>query len=111
MSGSMTMGATAVAARNPERGHRLRILAASASAAALILVLTVYGANYYWLSMTERPHSPKHALLRPGGSIGIKLGMLGVVLFFGIYLYYFRKRWKWLNRIGSARHCLDFHFY
>jgi hypothetical protein len=109
MSSSLTMGATAIAARNPERGHRLRVFWASVSAAALILSLALYGANYYWLSMAERPHSPKHALLRPSGSIGIRLGMLGVVLFFGIYLYYFRKRWKWLNRIGSARHWLDFH--
>lgn len=109
MSSSMTMGATAAASGNPGRGHRMRILLASASAAALILALALYGANYYWLSITERPHSPKHVLLRPSGTIGIKLGMLGVVLFFGIYLYYFRKRWKWLNRIGSARHWLDFH--
>jgi hypothetical protein len=108
MSSSMTLGAAA-AARNPGRGHRMRILLASASAAALILVLALYGASYYWLNVAERPHSPKHALLRPSGTIGIKLGMLGVVLFFGIYLYYFRKRWKWLNRIGSARHWLDFH--
>jgi hypothetical protein len=79
------------------------------SAACLIGTLAVYGANYYWLSVAERPHSPKHALLRPSGTIGIKLGMLGVCLFLGIYLYYFRKRWKWLNRLGSSRHWLDFH--
>jgi hypothetical protein len=48
-------------------------------------------------------------LLRPSGLIGIKLGMLGAFLFFLIYLYYFRKRWKWLSRIGSSRHWLDFH--
>ena len=109
MSTSATLGATAAATRSPESGHRLRILLASASSAALIVALTLYGADYYWLSVAERPHSPKHALLRPSGSIGIKLGMLGVVLFFMIYLYYFRKRWKWLNRIGSSRHWLDFH--
>jgi hypothetical protein len=109
MSTSVTMGTTAAATVDPQRGHRTRVLVASASAAALILVLALYGADYYLLSVAERPHSPKHALLRPSGSIGIKLGMLGVVLFFGIYLYYFRKRWKWLNRIGSGRHWLDFH--
>jgi hypothetical protein len=109
MSTSMTMGATAVAAPNTEHGHRIRLRVATWSAIALILALAAYGADYYLLSIAERPHSPKHALLRPGGSIGVKLGMLGVILFFGIYLYYFRKRWKWLNHIGSSRHWLDFH--
>jgi hypothetical protein len=108
MSSSAAIGATTAVAGNPKRGHRTRVLAAALSAACLILVLAVYGANYYWLSVAERPHSPKHALLRPSGTIGIKLGMLGVCLFFGIYLYYFRKRWKWLN-VGSSRHWLDFH--
>jgi hypothetical protein len=107
---TVTLGATTAAvASNPERGHRLRILLASVTSAAFLLLLALYGADYYWLSVAERPHSPKHALLRPSGAIGIKLGILGVVLFFMIYLYYFRKRWKWLNRIGSTRHWLDFH--
>ena len=109
MSSSVALGVTTAVAGNPERGHRTRVLLAALSAACLILVLALYGANYYWLSVAERPHSPKHALLRPSGAIGIKLGMLGVCLFFAIYLYYFRKRWKWLNRIGSGRHWLDFH--
>jgi hypothetical protein len=109
MSSSVAIGATPTVARDSEHGHRTRVLLAALSAACLILVLALYGANYYWLSVAERPHSPKHALLRPSGTIGIKLGMLGVCLFFGIYLYYFRKRWKWLNHIGSSRHWLDFH--
>jgi hypothetical protein len=109
MSSSVVLGAANAVTSHPDRGHRTRLLVAALSAACLILVLALYGANYYWLSVAERPHSPKHALLRPSGTIGIKLGMLGVCLFFGIYLYYFRKRWKWLNRIGSSRHWLDFH--
>jgi len=109
MSSSAVLGAANAVTSHPGRGHGTRVLVAALSAACLILALALYGANYYWLSVAERPHSPKHALLRPSGTIGIKLGMLGVVLFFGIYLYYFRKRWKWLNRIGSSRHWLDFH--
>lgn len=92
-----------------ERNHRLRLAAAWALAAAFILAIGVYGFDYYTLSAANRPFSPKHALLRPSGAIGIKLGMLGVGLFSVIYLYYFRKRWKWLARIGVNRHWLDFH--
>ena len=109
MSSSVTLGTTATVAGDSGRGHRKRVHIAALSASCLILVLALYGANYYWLNVSERPHSPKHALLRPSGTIGIKLGMLGVCLFFGIYLYYFRKRWKWLSRIGSSSRWLDFH--
>ena len=35
--------------------------------------------------------------------------MLGVLLFFLIYLYPLRKKWGWLARQGNSRHWLDFH--
>lgn len=94
---------------DPERSHRRRLAGAWALAAAAVMTIGAYGWDYYTLSALERPYSPKHALLRPSGSIGIKLGMLGVGLFMVIYLYYFRKSWKWLMRIGKTKHWLDFH--
>jgi hypothetical protein len=109
MSSSVVVGAGAAVAKDREQGHRTRILAAVVAAGCLIVILAAYGADYYSLSLTERPHSAKHALLRPSGSVGIKLGILGACLFLAIYLYYFRKRWKWLGRLGSSRHWLDFH--
>jgi hypothetical protein len=78
-------------------------------ALAFILVIAGYGMNYYTLSAAERPFSPKHLLLRPSGTIGVKLGMLGVLMFFLIYLYPLRKKWGWLGRMGNSRHWLDFH--
>jgi hypothetical protein len=109
MSSSAVLGANAVVVKDGEQRHRMRMFLASAAATCLILALAAYGADYYLLSLTDRPHSPKHVLLRPSGTVGIKLGILGALLFFVIYLYYFRKRWKWLARFGSARHWLDFH--
>lgn len=94
---------------DPERGHRIRLAGAWALALAAVITIAVYGWDYYTLSALDRPYSPKHALLRPSGSIGIKLGMFGVGLFMIIYLYYFRKSWKWLMNIGKTRHWLDFH--
>lgn len=99
----------ATPATDKERGHRLRVSAAWAVAAALILTIGVYGFDYYTLGTAARPFSPKHALLRPSGAIGIKLGMLGVGMFLAIYLYYFRKRFGWLASIGTTKHWLDFH--
>ena len=92
-----------------EQGHHRRIAAAWAIAIASVIAIGAYGFDYYTLSAADRPFSPKHALLRPSGSIGIKLGMLGVGLFMLIYLYYFRKSWKWLASIGKTKHWLDFH--
>ncbi|HEY1471268.1 MAG TPA: hypothetical protein VGF61_19655 [Candidatus Acidoferrum sp.] len=92
-----------------ERGHRTRLLLAWLAAIAIVLVIAGYGFNYYTLSSLNRPYSPKHDLLKPSGTIGIKLGMLGVFLFFLIYLYPLRKKWGWLGRQGNSRHWLDFH--
>jgi hypothetical protein len=35
--------------------------------------------------------------------------MVGVLMFFLIYLYPLRKKWGWLGRMGNSRHWLDFH--
>lgn len=109
----MSIGATASTTifvpENPERGHRTRLLLAWLLAIAIVLVIAGYGFNYYTLSASDRPFSPKHDALRPSGPIGIKLGMFGVFLFFLIYLYPLRKKWGWLARQGNSRHWLDFH--
>jgi len=108
MSTRATVGTLAPAA-DPERAHRLRLAGAWAAAIALILIVGAYGFDYYTMGAVNRPFSPKNALLRPSGAIGIKLGMLGAGMFFLIYLYYFRKRWPWLASIGKTKHWLDFH--
>jgi hypothetical protein len=103
--------ATAVAPveRNADRAHRLYLVCGYVIAAALIAGLAVYGFDYYTLNNAERPFSYKHALLKPSGKIGVKLGFLGVAMFMAIFLYPLRKRWAWLSRQGSSRHWLDFH--
>jgi hypothetical protein len=109
MSVQATTQAAILSREDAERGHRIRVLLAWLLAAAVILVIAGYGYDYYILSAAQRPFSPKHDALRPSGTIGVKLGMLGVVMFFLIYLYPLRKRWGWLGRQGNSRHWLDFH--
>jgi hypothetical protein len=92
-----------------DRGHNQRLLLAWGIAVSFILVVAGYGYDYYILSAAERPFSPKHDALRPSGTLGMKLGMLGVLMFFIIYLYPLRKKWGWLARKGNSRHWLDFH--
>ena len=105
----LTLRPVVVAREDHERGHRIRLFLAWLLALAVVLVIAGYGLDYYTLSATQRPYSPKHELLRPSGTIGIKLGMLGVFLFFLIYLYPLRMRWGWLGKQGNSRHWLDFH--
>jgi hypothetical protein len=109
MSASATIGTAVIPIEDAEKGHRIRVFLAWMLALAVVLVIAGYGWNYYALSAAERPFSPKHQFLRPSGTIGIKLGMLGVLMFFLIYLYPLRKKWGWLGRMGNSRHWLDFH--
>jgi hypothetical protein len=109
MSASATIGTAIIPHEDAEKGHRTRVFLAWMLALAVVLVIAGYGWDYYTLSAGERPFSPKHQLLRPSGTIGIKLGMLGVLMFFLIYLYPLRKKWGWLGRMGNSRHWLDFH--
>lgn len=109
MSIQATAGTTILAREDAERGHKLRLLLAWLAALATVLAIGGYGFNYYRLSTEDRPYSPLHEALRPSGPIGVKLGMVGVFLFFLIYLYPLRKKWGWLARQGNSRHWLDFH--
>ena len=109
MSASASVRTAILTAEDAEKGHRTRLFLAWMLALAVVLVIGGYGFNYYALSAAKRPFSPKHELLRPSGTIGIKLGMLGVLMFFLIYLYPLRKKWGWLGRQGNSRHWLDFH--
>lgn len=109
MSQSATIQAAIFSREASEKKHRRRLLAGWIAAMAFVTVFAAYGFDYYTLGSANRPFSPKHALLRPSGAIGVNLGVFGVLLFFLIYLYPLRKRWGWLGRQGNSRHWLDFH--
>ena len=112
MSTNATVAPAVLAAskkKDVHRGHRMRLATGYVIAIAFVLALVVYGYDYYPLGAADRAFSPKHALLRPSGSIGLKLGFLGFAMFLVIFLYPLRKRWTWLSKQGSSRHWLDNH--
>ena len=110
MSANATVATAAVIpAARKARGHQIRLIALYGTAIALILALAAYGFDYYTLDAAQRPLSAKHVLLKPSGAIGVKLGMLGLLMFLAIFLYPIRKRWPWLAKQGNARHWLDIH--
>lgn len=104
-----TVSSAVIAISNKDRSHRARLIAGWVVAILLVVALAAYGYDYYTLSSAARPFSPKHAVLRPSGTIGLKLGFLGLGMFLAIFVYPLRKKWAWLGRQGSARHWLDFH--
>lgn len=95
--------------RKQNPGHRVRVTIAATIAFVTVASITIYGAGYYLLPLSERPYSDKYAMLKPGGTIGLKLGIFGTILFFIIFLYAFRRLIPWLGRIGTARQWMDFH--
>lgn len=109
MSANASVATAVSPVRDTERGHRSRVAAGYFLFTTLIVALTVYGFDYYTLSSADRPFSPKHIALKPSGTIGIKLGFLGVAMFLVIFLYPLRKHWSWLMKKGNSRHWLDYH--
>jgi hypothetical protein len=95
--------------RKKELGHRIRVGIALTSSVVFLAAIAIYGSNYYLLPLDQRPYSDKHELLKPSGEIGLKLGVVGTVLFFIIFLYALRKVIPWLGRFGTAKHWMDFH--
>jgi hypothetical protein len=89
--------------------HRILISIGSLAAAGLIAFLIVHGFSYYTLGLEQRPFSPLHAELRSSGTIGLRLGILSLIMFGFLFLYPLRKHWRWLSTIGSTRRWLNFH--
>lgn len=109
MSAEAAVATPVLKARNGRWAHRACLAAGYVLAITLILGLATYGFSYYTLATAERPFSAKHALLKPSGAIGLKLGFTSFAMFLGIFVYPLRKRWSWLSRQGDSRHWLDYH--
>jgi hypothetical protein len=109
MTAHTTFAPAVVGMPDAEKRHRRLVMMISVVVIAAIVALVLYGEDYYRLSQADRPFSPKHRLLKPSGAIGINLGLLGVLMLCGIFLYPLRKRWGWLQKQGNSKHWLDHH--
>jgi hypothetical protein len=109
MTAPTTFAPSTVTISDAEERHRRLVMMICALGLSVLVALALYGADYYSLSQADRPFSPKHHLLKPSGAVGINLGVLGVLLLCGIFLYPLRKRWAWLHKQGSSMHWLDHH--
>jgi hypothetical protein len=109
MTAHSTFAPTSELVGNKDMGHRRLLLTILILATAAIVSLGIYGQDYYRLGQADRPFSPKHHLLKPSGTLGVHLGLAGVMILCAIFLYPLRKRWGWLQKQGSSKHWLDHH--
>jgi hypothetical protein len=89
--------------------HQLQVALFVLVMAAITVYCAIVGASYYLTPLVDRPFNPGHQTLRPGGVVGIRLGLGGLALFIIIYLYPLRKRWKFMRFVGSTKEFLDYH--
>lgn len=69
------------------------------------------GLPYYRLPLQERPHSPLHAVLKPGGIDGHGVGIVGSAMILLLFLYSARKRGLFGLRLGRPSRWLDIHIF
>lgn len=78
----------------------------------LMVILIIYGWDYYSTTIEERFFHHKHALLKPSGTIGHGLGIIGsLMIVIGVSSYMIRKRWRKLFHVGQLKQWLEFHIF
>lgn len=107
--GAATLSTALQSRKAGERTHKVLVWIFGSISLLICSALTAYGYDYYLMAADQRPYSDKHELLRPSGEIGLNLGIFGTVLFVIIFMYALRKFIPFLNRLGNARHWMDFH--
>lgn len=74
-----------------------------------LALVNVAGFPYYRLPLGERVRSPLHVWLRPSGVVGQSAGILALLIFFFLWLYPLRKKYRSLAFTGSVARWLDIH--
>ena len=119
-----TTMSTRTAARARERGRggdallpsgallNVLVLAVLSGAAVAVWLLVEGGGwEYYTAPVAERGTLEAHRVLRPAGTIGNLLGIVGTLFMISTLPYVARKKVKWLARLGSVQGWLEFHVF
>lgn len=92
--------------------HRIYIATFVIIVISCTIALSYFGISYYGTSLEERFYHPLHDLLKPSGTLGHGLGIVGTLfILFGVFSYIARKRYKFLARFGRLKYWLEFHIF
>ena len=91
--------------------HVLVVAGLFCSAVTFVLLGVFDGWEYYRAPLATRGYLPAHAWLRPSGTVGLTLGVSGVIAMLGTLPYALRKRWKRLSKVGAAKNWLEVHIF
>ena len=70
------------------------------------------GFHYYSTSIEDRFFLPEHLSLKPSGTFGHGIGILGsLMMIVGVAVYIIRKRIRKFTNIGILKHWLEFHIF
>jgi len=92
--------------------HRIYIGTSTTIGIIIFLMLCYWGYTYYGTSLEERPFHEDHDVLKPSGSVGHGLGIVGTLLILiGVFGYIGRKKNKFLPKVGALKYWLEFHIF
>jgi len=87
-------------------------LAVLASIVTVVVVVGVLGGwRYYMMPLDVRGYTEVHSLLRPSGTVGRWLGVVGLGLMTAMHVYTIRKRSSRLAWMGPIPAWLEFHIF
>jgi hypothetical protein len=92
--------------------HKLYVVFFFLVGIGVTILLAVNGFNYYSTSLEERFFNASHNSLKPSGTIGHGLGLIGTLMMIvGVGIYMIRKRYKKIFNFGYLKHWLELHIF
>jgi hypothetical protein len=80
-------------------------------ALGVVIFLCYQGLSYYQTPTLLRPHHIGYWTWKPGGTLGLPLGVIGSSMMVVMLMYSVRKRWKRLYKLGPLSNWLDVHIW
>jgi hypothetical protein len=92
--------------------HRLYVGSFFFIGISVVVLLSINGYTYYSTPVEERFFEEGHKMLKPSGTLGHGLGILGTfMMIFGVTIYMVRKRARMFFNWGYLKHWLEFHIF
>lgn len=104
-------GMTANGTRKSRTAHEKIIILMYIISFAVIVYFLIDGLSYYTTPYDQRPRNEDYGLLKPSGTRGHALGIIGSAMMIFMLLYSIRKRTRLFGTFGKLRHWLNFHIY